>query len=105
MDRKEVNTPKMKLLKKGQSLNLNSIPAIGFAIGVGAVIISVLSLVTVEIKSQISSSAGPNSTAVMVAGNGTESLINLTGQLPLIGTIAGLVIVVGLVVAAFRLRG
>lgn len=85
--------------KKGQ-IALSQFPQIGFTIGISVLVLGILALVLVQTSDSVN-----NNEVTKTTQNGTLAINNLVSQLPLIGTIVGLAVLIGIVVVAFRQRG
>lgn len=77
-------------------MNINNWLGPALGIGIGVMVVSSLAIVLSAFKSATNDTA-----AVTTIDNGANFLTNLTAQFPTIGTVAGVLILFGLVVAAF----
>ena len=80
------------------AFTLGDLPNIALLVVIGAVVVGVGATVTSELSTDLTG------TAKAAVDNGTESLANVGGKLPLIGTIAALAIVLGVVFSALMFR-
>lgn len=77
---------------------LNDLPNIALLVVIGAVVVGIGATVTSELSSDLTG------TAKAAVDNGTEALGNVGAKMPLIGTIAALAIVLGVVFGALMFR-
>lgn len=79
--------------RKGQAVSAGTILTIGLSLGVAVMVFATFAIMLAAFNS--STTDGNASTII---GNGMTFLVNLTGQLGTIGTIAGVLLLLGLVV-------
>lgn len=77
---------------------LGDLPSIALMVVIAAVVVGVGATVTSELSTDLSG------TAQAAVDNGTAGLANVGAKLPLIGTIAALAIVLGVVFSALAFR-
>lgn len=93
----------MKSHKKGQ-MSLNDFRTQGMTIGIGVLVLAMLVLVIAQTVDSPSLGTDTNLTNQhAILGNGSAGLLNLVTQMPLIGTIIGLAVLIGVVIIGFRL--
>jgi hypothetical protein len=114
--------------KKAKAFSVGDIPELVFALGLGAIIAAIILLVIANLETSSSVAACPlggtlyanglcsNYNSVIGAGNvptgatynalanGVSGVGNILAQYPLIGTVAGLTILLGFVIYAFYRR-
>ncbi len=84
----------MKLMKnkKGQAMNVGTVAAIGIGLATAAIVFAVYSIVLAAFNS---STSDANATAIIT--NGQNFMVNLTTQFGTIGTVGGVLLLLGLV--------
>ena len=90
------------MYRTAKAFSVGDIPELVFGLGIGAIIAAVVLLVMASLQSSSSVAAG--SSTYNALGNGITGVGNVLAQYPLIGTVAGLVILLGFVVYAFYRR-
>jgi len=83
--------------KRGQAVGIQGLPAIAIAIGV----VAVVSVVMLAILSGINAGFTPGSLEANATVTASTGISNLLAQLPLIGTIVGLLVLFVIAVGAF----
>lgn len=76
-------------------MDVNSWIGIGMGLGVGVILLGVLAIVLAAF-----SDATTDANATVIIGNGQTFLSNFTGQFGTIGTVAGVLLLFGLVIAS-----
>jgi len=84
-----------KMSKKGQAVNTNTIMTIGLSLGLAVMIFATFAIMLAAFNDSTT-----DGNATIIIGNGMTFLVNLTGQLGTIGTIAGVLLLLGLVVGS-----
>jgi len=89
-------------------MDVNGWIGVGMGLGVGVVMLAVIAIVNAAFQdTQVTGVAGCNTTnttgcgvAFNITGNGQTFLSNFTGQFGTIGTVAGVLLLFGLVIAS-----
>ncbi len=85
---------------KGQAVNIGNIALIGTTL-----VVAVLTLAFAgDVLSDINSDQTANSAAANISSNGLTGLLNVTGQLPSVGTVLGAALIIGILATAFFIR-
>ena len=84
--------------KKGTAYTLGSVPMIALAIGVGVIVLSYIAKILGEFND---SDFTVNSTEEAVLQNGTKGLLKLGKQLPTVGLVVGVALIIGVIGSAF----
>ena len=97
----KIKGPSLRKSRKGQ-VTFGSLPSVIILLGIAAVIGVVMAILVQTIRDDETTAA---SAARNVTDQGLSFFNNISSQFGLLGTVIGLVLVVSVVIAAFRFRG
>jgi len=83
----------INLKKKGQ-LGLNALPAVAVALVLAAIVFAV----GINVTSETGDGFTANSAEANATSDAVDGMANVTGNFPLIGTVVGAVIIIGLLI-------